>query len=127
MINVYEYDSDDSTGEWTCGQWLWLICGFTGAALFLLSSPLTRLIGSFSIDGVSRFRVVLMIAGFGFFTSARSGHLPEKFARRARKRTREEMLPGEWEHDSPTHEVAAESPPAPVMSLSVSPRSSEAA
>ena len=37
----YEYDSDDSTGEWTCGQWLWLICWFTGAALFLLSSPLT--------------------------------------------------------------------------------------
>lgn len=110
MVNVYEYDTNDSTREWTRGQWLWLICGFTGAGLFLLSSPLTRLMGSLSVDGVSKLGVVLMIAGFGLFTSARSGLLLDQFDRRTRKRTEEEMLPGEWKHDGLAHEVAGGSP-----------------
>ena len=113
MVNVYEYDADDCTRKWTGGQWLCLICGFTGTGLYLLNSPLARLTGFLSVDALSKLGVVLMIAGFGFFTSARSGLLLAKFDRRTRKRTEQEMLPGEWEHDGLTHEVAGGSPSPP--------------
>jgi len=110
MINLYEYDSDNSTGKWTSSQWSWLICGFTGASLFLLSGPLTHWMESISVDGVNKLGVVLMIIGFGCFTSARSGFLLEKFDRRARKRTRSESYPERWKGDDVTDGVAAGSP-----------------
>ena len=110
MVNVYEYDSNDSTQKWTPSQRSWLICGFTGASLFLLSSPLTRWMESISVDGLSKLGVVLMIAGFGFFASARSGLLLEKFDRRTRKRTAGDSLPERWEADGLTHENTVRSP-----------------
>ena len=94
VVDVYECNYYDCTRRWTRGQWLCLICAFTGAVLFLLSSVLSPLIGLLSSEGVHRLGAVMMTAGLGLLGPARSGLEPDKYDRRAWKRTGEEMYPG---------------------------------
>ena len=110
VTDVYECKYYDCTRKWTVGQCLCLVCGFTGAGLFLLSSVLSPLIGFLSAEGVDRLGAVLMTAGFGLLTPARSGLELDKFDRRAWKRTGEEMFAGKWEDDGPSYEVPVGSP-----------------